>query len=137
MSRKAKKIMKFGTLIAAIFCYSFSIILPIYVVLIREIQLQGMVDPEVINGILTVSAILFGFSTFQIGKRELRQYLVLGSVLAMQLVFISLVGMSYFADYVRYEHGSFRTLMVATMSLLINTFSWAIVRMLRIVWEEE
>lgn len=84
-----------------------------------------------INGVLTTSAIIFGLSTFQIGKRKLRHHVILYIILFLQTLSIYVVGLSYFMDFVHYKDSTFRTFMFATSSLLINTFNWAIVRMFR------
>jgi multisubunit Na+/H+ antiporter MnhB subunit len=140
MSERKRKIVELGVLAFALFTLVSSIFLPHYVISSLSFFSRpfGKPDVEMINGILTSSAILLGLWALQVKKhKRLSRNVIVFLIFLLQIIFLSFVGYSYFLDSVHYGYLSWITVTYATNSLLINIWSWLIILVQKIVWKEE
>jgi len=103
-------------------CYIAGILIPAVLTLIVGKPFSEVVNPTIINGILTASAIIFGFSTFRFKLRKPLHMILYLNFMA-QAFFLAAVGLVYFLDFLKYGHTTVMTMLFAEISLLINLFS--------------
>jgi len=104
----------------------------------RNISFNKEVDPEIINGILTVSVILFGLSSFSLGgeRRPDTRFkeAILFIIFVYQAIVLAFAGNSYFGDYLKNGYATVETLLFALISLDVNIFTWLLTFLLRVRW---
>ena len=119
-------------LIIAIFCYLMSLFLPLALALIMGMPLDEQVDPEVINGIITVSAIFFGFSALRNGRNRTRHDFILLLIFFFQILVLVIATVSYFISYLRFSYSPLIAMVGTTTSLLVNLSSWLLIKILQV-----
>jgi hypothetical protein len=107
----------------------FSFVLPVIVELIAvargTISYDTTVDPEIINGILTVSAIVFGFSTITIQKSDDVRIL---NIFLLQITLLGGTGVYYFMEFMSFKHATPLVLIMAIGSMLTILFCTVIIQ---------
>jgi hypothetical protein len=94
------------------------------------------VEPEIVNGILTISAIILGFSGFYAWPpRKLGYRFTLHVIFVLQVAVLAFTGFSYFKDFLDYQYVSVKTLLAATISLVFNLACWLTTSLLKSYWE--
>lgn len=129
---------RLGVMLFSIASYSISLLFPIIAIRSSNAQLYDSVDPTAINGILTVSAIIFGLSSIKIieeGMLDVR--LIFVFIVGIQASPLFATGISYFSDYLEHGYSTLRTMTLATTSLLTNTYSWPIHMMIKVVYRKD
>lgn len=129
------KIETIALLLIAVIFYCLSIFFPIYVILIIGAPLHRAVDPEVVNGIITGSAIFFGFSTLHDEKRKSFQALPF-LIFSIQVFLLVVTCVFYFVGYVTFQYTPLSALLSATISLLNNLSSWLLIHVLNVVLDQ-
>ena len=79
------------------------------------------VDPEIINGLLTVSGVIFAFQAtyFRKPKKLIRQFLFT-AIFVVEILLFGLSGYNYVTDISSFGHPSTLTLFIAFGSLIYN-----------------
>jgi hypothetical protein len=106
-----KKVMKpLSLMIVGAFLLAFTV--PISLIAINGKNLSLTYSPTVINGILTATAILFGFAANEI--RQFKDYSVKLLMLVPMLIALALAVQWYFSDTVSGENPTIATLYLST-----------------------
>jgi predicted benzoate:H+ symporter BenE len=86
-----------------------------------NIDYQTKIESTIVNGVLTGTAIVFGFVTFEI--REIKTTILLKFFLAFPLlIFLSVTVLNYFNDSMRNGYITKFTMTIATVNFLFNIF---------------
>jgi hypothetical protein len=129
------KIETIALLLTAVICYCLSILIPICLVLITGARLDREVDPEVVNGIITGSAIFFAFSTLYGEKRKSFQVFPF-VIFFVQVLLLVVTCVVYFAGYLTLQYAPLSALLSAMISLLNNLSSWLLIHVLNLVLDQ-
>ncbi|MCJ7424417.1 hypothetical protein MUP01_09155 [Candidatus Bathyarchaeota archaeon] len=133
-------IRKLVILPVAVICYLVSIVLPISFVLITHVPLNRESDAAVVNGLITVSAILLGFSAIHgrqnVGTKSIRDALPL-AVFFVQVILLVITSFSYFVGYLMLSYPPLSAVVGATTSILVNLSSWILIRVLNLLSDIE
>jgi hypothetical protein len=124
-------------LIVAIFCYLISIFLPISFVLIAHIPLDRQCDAAVINGIITASAILFGFSALRKWRIESIYDALSLIIFFFQILILVVTSFLYFVGYLTLSYPPLSVMVGATTSLLVNLSSLLLTGVLTVLADNE
>jgi membrane-associated HD superfamily phosphohydrolase len=99
--------------------------------------MKERVEATTVNGIITVSSIIFGFSTFQVReRREIRRVIFL-LIFSLQVIVLSVVGFSYYASNIVLGYATVLTMTLATTSLYVNLFSSLLIWLLLSMQSEQ
>lgn len=111
-----KFLVTYALFFLGLFCFT------LFDFLISGIPWDTPVDPEIVNGILTVTALIFGFSTFGIELRNLgephRSWLWF--IFATQAMIIAAAALFYFSDFINHRNTTCLTLMASMVALIYN-----------------
>ena len=134
--QKALLVVLFGCILS----YMIPFLFPCLILLRTPVPMNQDVNAEGVNGILTISAIIFGFSsigTYGKSKFSMKQWLVLLLIFAVQVIAFMLISLDYYDSLVRYNVPTISTLTFAIVTLLLNIASWFSLRLAKIYWEME
>lgn len=112
--------------LVAIFVFYFALVLLVVLSFYSAgIPMSTPVNAEIINGILTVAALIFGFSTFQVDLTHLwKPYrLILWLIFVTQAVLIAVAGLTYYRDFLIDRQATCRTLLASTLALVFSLAS--------------
>lgn len=103
------------------------------------LSIQTHVEPAIVNGVLTVSAILLGFSKFTTTEKttKIEHSILFTAMFGIQLTLFSLSGLFYFFDFLNHQAVTVLPLLLATLSLQFNSGWWFISTTLKKYWKEE
>jgi len=133
-------IRKSVILMVAAICYLISLLLPISLVLITHTPLNRESDAAVVNGLITVSAILLGFSAIH-GRENIKPKSITDAlplvVFFVQILLLVITSFSYFVGYLTLSYPPLSAVVGATTSILVNLCSWMLIRVLNLVSDIE
>jgi len=122
-------------LICAICIYATCFLLPPFLIISKNIKPTEEVEPEIANGILTASAVLFAFSIPKLEKKQKwERYMVIFIILGIELIFLIFAASSYLRDYINFRYTTVATLSSVTSSLMVNAFSFLFYQICQILW---
>lgn len=125
-------------LVLAIACMCYSIpFVPFILTLYAKMPIYQEVDPAAINGVLTVSALIMGFSGFEMRQPESVQNInTVLSIFFGQVLILMVVSLTYFFSYVTFQHATLLTMTLAVTSLLLNVLGWLLILAVKAYWSE-
>lgn len=97
----------------------FSVLIPLFALFYLNADFKTEVNSTVINGILTSTAIIFGFVTFELRDIQISIKKKFSLTLPL-LIFLMTTVVIYYVDILRYGNTTNLTLVVAVSNFLFN-----------------
>ena len=122
-------------IIMVIFTFVISVLIPYLLLLWRNVDFSANIDASVINGILTGTAIVFGFVTFEL--REVSVNIPLRIALSFPLLiflFITVITYSFSAMFYIVDN---MTLFIASSNFLFNIIYYGIVASIKDTYNQK
>jgi len=109
--------------------YMFTLLFPVFLLVYHRVSVYREVDPEAVNGIITISTVILGFSFVRLDLWK-RGHILLTAVFLTEIVLLGAMGVSYFNDILRYGYPTLLTMIAAMISLLFNLLNWPFIKWL-------
>lgn len=124
-----------AVVVIAIILYCVSFFLIPYIVFLPVKDFNEEINPEIVNGILTISAVLFAFWIPATHKLRFKQRIAIMLILSVQILSLVYAGSVYAGECVRLKHPTIDSLAVAMSSMTTNAFSYFIFQLCQLLWK--